>query len=361
MDSHGSGKKHKTDAGGKSRIVMTDYFTISDFFFNDVAYFQNWDSYQLRLLFSSYDITETWQFALTWFAVVFTVIIHSTLGYVMISFDDTMISALGGFEAPCGANIRRSICDNFRDSRKRLSRPVGWQSVKLVHALLSGVRYGLSLMQMLIAMTFNPSLFLALIVGRIVGEYMCCDYHHDLIMGAHRPISRYGGAAGRIIRSILCIATPEIIEEQEKLINHEEVQIYTKKAKLLRQSLWVLPRMISMILLVITIVWVMEVEGTFGFGSTSVFGWHALCMILFATVFTNEAVLTYTIPLFPQMVNDRKILRQVSFQLLLQSFCYQKKSRNFSIFLYFKKFLRLCFLTIQLLLTTGPFTLHAIF
>ena len=244
-------------------------------------------------------------------------IVHCTLGYVIISFDNTMISALGGFETPSGRNKQISDCDDHVDFHQMLPRPIGWQSVKLLHALLSGIRYGLSLMQMLVAMTFNPSLFVALIVGRVIGEYMCCDKHQDLIMGAHKPVSRYSGIAGRIIQSILCIPPKESSEEQEPLISVNGIQKYSRKSELLRLSLWILPRTISMILLVITIVWVMEVEGTFGFDSTSVFGWHALCMILFATVFTNEAVLTYTIPFFPQIANDRKILRSVSLHPLL--------------------------------------------
>ena len=258
-------------------------------------------------------MTEPWQFALTWFAVVVAVIIYCMLGHVIKSFDNTMISVLCGDEISCE---RSNFNFNYHQPHlfgllksKVLTRPVGWQSVKLLHSLLSGLRYGLSLMLMLIAMTFNPSLFIALIVGAIIGEYMCCDYNIDLIMGVYKPITQYGGISGRIIRGILCIPRTVIGDEQESFINSEKVHEPSRTSASLKSLLWLFPRTISMVLLVITIVWVMEVEGTFGFDSTSVFGWHALCMTLFATVFTNEAVLTYTVPFFPQMVNDRKVLR----------------------------------------------------
>lgn len=32
--------------------------------------FSQWPAYQLRLLFQSWDITEPWQFALTWYVLV---------------------------------------------------------------------------------------------------------------------------------------------------------------------------------------------------------------------------------------------------------------------------------------------------
>ena len=44
--------------------------------------------------------------------------------------------------------------------------------LRLLHAFLSAVNYGLALMLMLVAMTYNPSLFVALVVGYGLGDYM---------------------------------------------------------------------------------------------------------------------------------------------------------------------------------------------
>jgi hypothetical protein len=43
---------------------------------------------------------------------------------------------------------------------------------RVLHAVLSGLNYGLALLLMLIAMTYNPSLFMALIVGYSFGDFI---------------------------------------------------------------------------------------------------------------------------------------------------------------------------------------------
>jgi hypothetical protein len=43
-------------------------------------------------------------------------------------------------------------------------------TLRICHALLSGCNYGLSLLLMMVAMTFNSGLFVALVVGYIVGD-----------------------------------------------------------------------------------------------------------------------------------------------------------------------------------------------
>ena len=49
---------------------------------------------------------------------------------------------------------------------------------------------------------------------------------------------------------------------------------------LARVGLWLLPRLAWVTFLVIILVWVILVEGGFGFDESSVFGWHALFMTL---------------------------------------------------------------------------------
>ena len=192
-----------------------------------------------------------------------------------------------------------------------ISRPVGWSTVKLVHAFLSCLMYGLSLMLMLIATTFNPCLFLALVIGSIIGEYVCCDFHIDHVMGVYKPLTQYGGTYGRIIRYLLCVRNADNSEDHELVVDAEDTRAEYEISSSVKSILWSLPRMISTILLVVVIVWVIQAEGAFGFDSISVFGWHALCMTLFVGVFMNEAVLTYKVPLLPQLANDRKYLRYV--------------------------------------------------
>ena len=59
-------------------------------------------------------------------------------------------------------------------------RPIGWTTVKMILGLLNAVKYAMSLFLMLVAMTFNPSLFLALFVGYWAGDMLFCDFELNL-------------------------------------------------------------------------------------------------------------------------------------------------------------------------------------
>ena len=62
-------------------------------------------------------------------------------------------------------------------SSKRIQKVIGMSAwryfwFRILHAILSGLNYGIALMLMLIAMTYNPSLFLALIIGYCTGDFI---------------------------------------------------------------------------------------------------------------------------------------------------------------------------------------------
>ena len=44
--------------------------------------------------------------------------------------------------------------------------------LRVLHSVMAGVNYGIALLLMLIAMTFNPALFLALVVGYTIGDFV---------------------------------------------------------------------------------------------------------------------------------------------------------------------------------------------
>ena len=69
--------------------------------------------------------------------------------------------------------------------------------------------------------------------------------------------------------------------------------------------LWLLPRVISAIFLVIIIYWIVLTQGGFDWTATGAFGWHALLMSFFVVMFSNEAILTYKAPLVSQISNSR--------------------------------------------------------
>jgi hypothetical protein len=63
--------------------------------------------------------------------------------------------------------LHKNKCDNGQDTGAGR-----YLLLRLLHSVLSGFNYGLALLLMLIAMTYNPSLLIALIVGYIIGDFI---------------------------------------------------------------------------------------------------------------------------------------------------------------------------------------------
>ena len=57
-------------------------------------------------------------------------------------------------------------------NREKKLGPSNFLLLRLLHSVLSGYNYGVALILMLIAMTFNPSLFLALVIGYALGDFI---------------------------------------------------------------------------------------------------------------------------------------------------------------------------------------------
>ena len=178
--------------------------------------FLPWESYKMQLLFASWNISEPWQFALTWFVVMLAAMSLHILECVSLSLRKSMISMLLKHEGVEAVDKCEDMTVVF--PVEKVKRPIGWQVVKFIHGLLSGTRYGLSLLLMLVAMTFNPSLFLALFVGYIIGDYLCCDFHIDMKMGVYN--TPRGGLAGPFLQRLLCQKKADGKQETASLIDH---------------------------------------------------------------------------------------------------------------------------------------------
>lgn len=185
--------------------------------------FSTWDSYKLQLLFSGWNISERWQFALTWFAVLLAAMSLHILDCLLVSLRNSMITILKSeaqeiSDVP-GSNAAVAVVTTDLVVQKT-KRPIGWQAVKIIHGLLSGMKYGLSLLLMLVAMTFNPSLFLALVIGYLVGDYVCCDFHIDMKIGVYN--TPRGGLAGPFLHKLLCMKETSDRHEIISLIHKAE-------------------------------------------------------------------------------------------------------------------------------------------
>lgn len=276
--------------------------------FSNVGYFSNWNSYRLNLLFSTYVIETPLQFALTWFAVVFAVIFFHFLDAVVTCMDKGMIGFLSKDEKYHPSEL------NSNGYNQKIARPVGWTLVKIIRGLFAALKYGLSLMLMLIAMTFNPSLFLALFIGYWVGDIIFCDFHINMSMNTIKAMYSDGGFVGSVIRGALLVPLSRVEHVRQymydkNLIEDEEKQGYTSLSRFTEGCLMVMPRVISLTFFVVLIYWIVTTQNGFGYDESNIFGWHALLMSFFAAMFTNEALLTFKAPLLPQMANSRSILR----------------------------------------------------
>ena len=123
--------------------------------------FGSWSQFQLQLLFETWNITEQWQFALTWFAVVTSVVVYHLLEYALLILQHGMLALLS---------------QSQEKESDAIVRPNGWLILKMITSFIIACKYGLSLFFMMIAMSFNPSLFLALVIGYLIGGYACCEY-----------------------------------------------------------------------------------------------------------------------------------------------------------------------------------------
>ena len=283
--------------------------------------FSKWQSYRLHLLFSSWNITSPWEFALSFFAVMAAVVVYHFLECTLEIFEKGIIEYLQESNTALFKKDRVPTAteENTEESSSLLNhlqhRPRGWTSVKILFGLISAMKYGLTLMLMLVAMTMNPSLFLSLFIGYLLGDFLFCDLRLNNLMGAYRSrIHRDGGIVRKILQFTLCVSASESTTHSlappttETLV--QGITVRSSNASLLLTGvLWTLPRVISLTYLVVLLVWIVQVEGGFGFDAASIFGWHALLMSFFVAMFTNEALLTYVAPLFPQLVNDRMYLK----------------------------------------------------
>jgi len=158
--------------------------------------FQEWSQYQVKILFDGWDVQTKGQFAASWFAIVVAVIAYHMLKYYIEYFEYYVKSIQVKRDSIDSKPLTASLHHNpviRKDSAQELEPSLtstmvpnnsygaapeyyDGSSLKVpgrflvAHALLTGLNYGLSLMLMLVAMTYNPSLFLALVVGWVAGD-----------------------------------------------------------------------------------------------------------------------------------------------------------------------------------------------
>jgi hypothetical protein len=114
--------------------------------------FSDWSSYKLTLLLSSWTITTPWQFFLTWVAVFLATILLHAFRFAISALDCMIANTAKSNSGNKGIHDTGAVGEvsTFQTSR-RLARPNGWIVLKLLHGLMMGCQYGLSLLLMLVS------------------------------------------------------------------------------------------------------------------------------------------------------------------------------------------------------------------
>jgi len=172
-------------------------------------YFTSWNDYELYLLFSGWRVRERWQFILTWFAVFLAVIVFNTFDCLTKMVKESLEIYL--------FDVSPEFQYSSLEERTRPIRPKRWLILKAILSLVSGIKYAFSLFLMLIAMTYNPALFLALFIGSVVSEYFMCDFLIDIEMKFRNFLSNSDSAFKRSLTLILgsqCNSNREVDDSQ---------------------------------------------------------------------------------------------------------------------------------------------------
>ena len=169
--------------------------------------FLPWETYKTSILFTSWKVQTKWEFALSWIAVAIFAIMYHAFRFLIYTLEEHMYRPYtesdtsnnanavagtagadqqsyhqlgdnnkGGGEGDIEPNNNASNgTSSQREANSRtleMASPAQYMMLRVLHAVLSGLNYGVALLLMLVAMTFNPSLFVALMFGYAVGDFV---------------------------------------------------------------------------------------------------------------------------------------------------------------------------------------------
>ena len=159
--------------------------------------FSSWSSYETTIIWAGWVVTTRWQFALSCLAVLLAAVGFHALRYRIYLLESYMAKGEGGGESVVynellteaathgnccdlpekeeglGLGLEERRAPQGLTSTSEAVQAVGNRQLWLrgIHAVAAGSNYGLALFLMLVAMTYNPSLFLMLVVGYSIGDF----------------------------------------------------------------------------------------------------------------------------------------------------------------------------------------------
>jgi hypothetical protein len=144
-----------------------------------VMTFSDLDEYKVTILWDGWDVETKVQYAFSWIFVVFLCIVYHASRWLITSMEDEMRYCRDAkYEHLIQNNNstgeqKRSIDSMLIESR--LLYGVNPKLLKVYHSIAAGLQYGLALLLMLISMTYNSGLFLALMIGYGIGDFLFID------------------------------------------------------------------------------------------------------------------------------------------------------------------------------------------
>ena len=153
-----------------------------------VMTFGKWSDYQVTLLFDSWDIKTKSQYVVAWFGVVLAVVCWHGLKYLLTtcvedsirnlvlntktnSHDDSEYSNVNDLQSPTSSKQFSANHLLLSEGKTNFT----WKKIlilRVVHAFIAACIYALALLLMLVSMTYNCGLFLALVVGYFIGDIL---------------------------------------------------------------------------------------------------------------------------------------------------------------------------------------------
>lgn len=142
-----------------------------------VMTFGKFTDFKLQLLFSFWDIQTISQYVFSWLFVVICVIFWHGLKYFTQTTIEESLRKLMVNSKDTGENV----CETEYQLAGNRQPLLGMMSsatlkriwiLRVVHAFMSALIYGLALLLMLVAMTYNIGLFLSLVVGYFLGDLL---------------------------------------------------------------------------------------------------------------------------------------------------------------------------------------------
>ena len=140
-------------------------------------YFTDWDVYEVTILFWTWHVTTKTQFAFSWFTILLSAAFYHFLRSMLYSIEseicqiDCKHTKYQAFDEEACSSMHANA-----EKSPQAVLPAGQQrytmELRVKHAVLNAFTYMWALLLMLVAMTYNTWLFIALVLGYGIGDFV---------------------------------------------------------------------------------------------------------------------------------------------------------------------------------------------